>query len=188
MKIFNKTILLYVLGFVLIVSTVVYQSCTCKGNRCVFYKKFDAGFLNILKQPITNSTIKYDSLLFYIKMNYYVAECKIKSTPFINTAMATSFQCEYDGLTIDSVKSLALTSNTDFNSNHLKGSNLNDMYDIPSSIIDSLKYNYHTSNDTFFFKLNKAPTLSSTHTFKVKMEMHNSIGYDTILPTLTILP
>ena len=188
MKRINKIIL--VLMVPLMVELVV-SCCNCIETTYLNYthcgltiKNLDnSGASPVVAQSNSISKNAY-GIRLSIKRSENYCELKRSNSFFIQSVYATSCDCppEFQYMPLDSIVSVKLTTYSDFDSEHLAGSDITDLFYVYSGnefteISEYLKHVetelYHFINPTFQFDilLMSPPTIGMAHEFEVLIEL-----------------
>jgi hypothetical protein len=136
-------------------------------------------------EPIVtlSNTFSKDAFGIKVVINNNENICKVKTNKsfFFQSAYATSCHCppELQYLPIDSISSVKVTTNKDFDSQHSENSDVseyffvfsgNEFYKIEENIVKTF-YDFNNSKLEFDLLLMTPPTIGKEHQFKVTIEL-----------------
>ncbi len=138
----------------------------------------DLGSLDTLKAMDSVITSDFN---IRIELNAERFSCKKETQiPFINAAFATKLAV--NDIFYDTIKSITISSNHDFDSLHPAGTSLNDVFEVPAQFDPT----YHLGT-YYSYQLHKAPDAEQYHQFKVSVAIAGTIPYDTVFPPFKLL-
>lgn len=158
----------------IILCSVLYQSCKPIRN-CNVLKDIYGSYFN----RVTDSTLSDSSSVKAAEFGIAVAfrqnsyQCKNENKfSFISKAYAYKPSLQYYNL--DTITSISITSDQDFDASHAAGSLLNDCFIIPD--LDSINISNAYYDNAFGFNvlLNKIPSAEKFHQFTVKATVQSS--------------
>ncbi|MDH5379675.1 MAG: hypothetical protein OEW75_02415 [Cyclobacteriaceae bacterium] len=167
------------LALILIYSSAVLVSCF--NGVCDDFRYFD--FKGIEFDLYKEEILPEDSLEFRIISTdgYFLGMSNPKSFLF-NQAFALSCEVGTDGLKYP-IESFVVTSNSDFNSNYMAGTPLNDLIML-NAWIGPHQFEYITLNEADISKnyetymyISEAPTLSQQHELTISLTKSNGEQY-----------
>jgi hypothetical protein len=158
--------------FLLMACFTFYQSCK-PARSCMIIAKTSASFLdkNIQQVIIDSSEVNANDLEIIYTIESKNFNCK-KNKPFsfFNTAYATSIPIDY--YLFDTIKSINIISNHDYDAQHPSGTSLNDIFNMPT--IDSMNYYGDFYMPQYTFTLKKSPETEVFHQFKIITTLQSS--------------
>lgn len=130
----------------------------------------------------TKDTVSYDQLAIVLEVSETQRSCyKPKPSVFGTSAYACS---KIDNILVeDSLRSITITSNADFDDAHKAGTALNDLFEYPQLFY----LNGIPLNEAYSFTLNKAPQANYVHEFTVKLTLASGTVIENKTLPLTIM-
>ena len=172
MKIFKITVCYFLFACGILIATF-YQSCKQVRNCNVISNMYGTYFNEATDNTILDSsTIKATDFGIAVAFQQNTYQCK-KSNGWMNEAYANSPSSEYYNL--DTVTSLIITSNQNFDALHPAGTSLNEYFTIPKLDEFNISNNYIYQTFGFNLYLNQAPADNTLfHTFTVTATTQSS--------------
>jgi hypothetical protein len=169
-----KIISCFTFCFSIILVSILYQSCKPIRNCNVLNDIYGSYFNRSTDSTLSDSSsVKATEFGIAVAFRQNSYQCKNESNfSFISKAYAYKPSIQYYNL--DTIKSISITSNQDFDASHAAGALLNDCFIIPD--LDSINISNAYFDNAFGFNLllKKMPSAEKYHQFTVKATVQSS--------------